>query len=223
MIVLGIETATKVCGVGLVNGVDIIADYQVHQGSIHAERLAEAVAGILEDTEIDRHELDGIAVSIGPGSFTGLRIGLGLAKGMAYGLDKPLITVPTMEGLACRLDGLSNWICVMIRARKGEIFQGLFHLETDHWVLHEDYQIVPEEKIGSGLPNEEIVFLGDAAVQYRNLIEKRKNKTKFLNPFLSLPSGYGIAMRGHELLVSGQTVDVDSAVPIYMKRFRGVA
>ena len=222
MIVLGIETATKVCGVGLVNDEEIIADYQIHQGYIHAERLAEAVSGVLKDAGVDRHEVDGIAVSIGPGSFTGLRIGLGLAKGMAYGLNKPLIAVPTMEGLVSRMDGLCNWICVMLHARKGEIFQGLFHRKADRWILHEDYQIVPEEEIGNGLPNEEVVFLGDGAVQYRKVIQKRRDGTKFVNPFLSLPCGYGIARRGNELLVSGQTTDVDSVVPVYMKRFQGV-
>jgi tRNA threonylcarbamoyladenosine biosynthesis protein TsaB len=223
MIVLGIETATKVCGVGLVNDEEIIADYQIHRGYIHAEILAEAVAGVLKDADVDRHEVDGIAVSIGPGSFTGLRIGLGLAKGLAYGLNKPLIAVPTMEGLVSRMDGLCNWICVMMHARKGEIFQGLFHRKANRWILHEDYRIVPEEKIGAGLPDEEVLFLGDSAVQYRKVIQERRDGTKFVNPFLSLPSGYGIARRGHELLVSGQTADVDSVVPVYMKRFQGVA
>ncbi len=223
MIILGIETATKVCGVGLVNDEDILADYQIHRGYIHAERLAEAVAGILNDTGVDRHELDGIAVSIGPGSFTGLRIGLGLAKGIAYGLNKPLIAVPTMEGLVSRMDGLCDWVCVMMHARKGEIFQGLFHRKSDRWALHEDYQIVSEEEIGKGLPEEEVVFLGDGAVQYRKVIEKRRNGTKFVNPFLALPGGYGIAKRGCEMLVSGQTTDIDSVVPIYMKRFQGIA
>ena len=223
MIVLGIETATKVCGVGLVNDRDIIADYQIHRNTIHAERLAEAVAGVLRDADIDRHELDGIAVSIGPGSFTGLRIGLGLAKGMAYGLNKPLIAVPTMEGLVAKIDGWCDRVCVMLHARKGEIFQGLFSRKEDRWVLHEDYQIVPEEEIGTGLPDEEILFIGDSVAHYRKIIEEHRTGTKFVNPFLSLPGGYGIARRGHELLVSGQTADLDSVVPIYLKRFRGVA
>jgi tRNA threonylcarbamoyladenosine biosynthesis protein TsaB len=223
MMVLGIETATKVCGVGLINDSDIIADYQIHRNTIHAERLAEAVAGVLRDADIAPHELDGIAVSIGPGSFTGLRIGLGLVKGMAYGLNKPLVAVPTMEGLVAKIDGWCDSVCVMLHARKGEIYQGLFYRNADQWILHGDYQIVSEEEIGTGLPNEEIVFIGDVAERYRGVIEKRRHGTIFVNPFLSLPSGYGVARRGHDLLISGQTADVDSVVPIYLKRFRGVA
>jgi tRNA threonylcarbamoyladenosine biosynthesis protein TsaB len=223
MIVLGIETATKVCGVGLVKDGDIILDYQIHRGYVHAEKLPEVISRVFGDAGIAGEDLDGIAVSIGPGSFTGLRIGLGLAKGLAFGLNKPLIAVPTMEGLLSQIPDICEWACVMIQARKGEIFQGLYKWNQKGWHLHEDYQIIPEKTIAVGLPSQEIVFIGDGALQYQDIILKRRNRVKFVSTFLSTVSGYGVAQKGFELLMSGQTADRDALVPIYLKRFQGVA
>lgn len=223
MIVLGIETATKVCGVGLVNDGDIVLDYQIHRGYIHAEKLPEVISRIFDDVGIEGKDLDGIAVSIGPGSFTGLRIGLGLAKGLAFGLHKPLIAVPTMEGLLSKMPDICKWACVMIQARKGEVFQGLYKWNQNGWFLHGDYRIVPEKAIAMDLPDHEIVFVGDGALHYQEIIQKRRDRVRFVNNHLSGVSGYGVAKRGYELLMSGQTADSDGVVPIYIKKFQGVA
>jgi tRNA threonylcarbamoyladenosine biosynthesis protein TsaB len=126
MNVLGIETATGVCGAALaVNGV-IAAVEEIDRQKIHAEKLVSLVTAVLRAGGITPRDLDGIAVSIGPGSFTGLRIGLSAAKGLAYATGVPLLAVPTLEALANRAerDGIlpsEGWLCAALDAR-GEPF-----------------------------------------------------------------------------------------------------
>lgn len=223
MKVLGIETATSLCGVGLAGDEGFVADYKLLRGYIHAEHLPVAVERVLMDAGIPADEVDGIAVSIGPGSFTGLRIGLGLAKGLAFGLDKPLLAVPTMDGLVSQVPDVCEWACVMLVARRGEVYQGLYRWENGSWKLAGDYDVIPEDTIGDRLPEGEILFLGEGAICHRGIIQKKVKGARFMTSVQSLPSGYSVAEKGRELLQTGQTVDIDTLVPLYLKRFQGVA
>ena len=222
MMVLGIETATVVCGVGLVGDEGWVAEYRLRRGYTHAERLPGAVEKVLADAAVSPEQLDGIAVSIGPGSFTGLRIGLGLAKGLALGWEKPLAAVETMDGLVSQVPGMCDRACVMLVARKGEVYQRLYAWEDGRWTSFGAYQLVQEDKIGKELPEGDILFLGEGAACYRERLRQRKTGTRFLGPALALPSGCGVAVRGRELLTRGEVTDADALVPFYLKRFQGV-
>ena len=223
MIILGIETATQLCGVGLAGDEGLIADHRLSGKTIHAEHLPRAVETVLGDAGIPDESLDGIAVSIGPGSFTGLRIGLGLAKGMAFGLDKPLMAVPTMDGIVSQVPGCVEWTCVLLIARKGEAYRGIYRWTESSWSLAEPFGIVPEENIKVGLPTEKIMFLGEGALLFRNSILKQIDGAWFPPTMLHYSSGTTIAEKGRELLARGETADIDSLVPLYLKRFQGVA
>lgn len=223
MIVLGIETATSVCGVGLAGDEGFLADYRVLRQYAHAELLPEAVDTLLKDADIRAHDIDGIAVSIGPGSFTGLRIGLALAKGMAFGLEKPLIAVPTMDGMVSQVPHVCECICVLLAARKGEVYQGLFRRSANSWQREGKYEIIPENRIGEGLPDEGILFLGEGSENYKNCILDRVEEAHFLQPLHSIPSGYGVAAKGREFLCEGNVADMDTLSPLYLKRFQGEA
>ena len=222
MMILGIETATVLCGVGLVGDEGLVAEYRLRRGYTHAERLPGAVEKVLTDAEISPGQLDGIGVSIGPGSFTGLRIGLGLAKGLALGWEKSLVAVETMDGLVSQVPGVCDWACVMLVARKGEVYQRLYGWEDDRWMAVGAYQLVQEAGVGKGLPKGDVLFLGEGAACYREMLRQRKKGAKFLGPALSLPSGYGVAARGRELLMGGEVADADALVPLYLKRFQGM-
>ena len=100
MIVLGIETSTEVCAVGLANDDGAYAERALVESHIHSEKLLTLITEILEQQHTQLSELDAISVSIGPGSFTGLRIGLSTAKGLCFALGKPLVIVPTLEAMA---------------------------------------------------------------------------------------------------------------------------
>jgi tRNA threonylcarbamoyl adenosine modification protein YeaZ len=221
LIVLGIETATAVCSVGLAENEKFVAEYRYLRASTHAELLPEAVVKITKDARISIQEIDGFAVSIGPGSFTGLRIGLGFAKGLALGQEKPLVAVPTMEALLQSVPRLVEWSCIMLTARKGEVYRGLYRRKNDSWMQVGKVDVLPQERILEGLPDEDTFFLGDGVWNDRERIQTRKNAV-FLPWILSLPSGYGVAEKGVELLNKGIASDLDQLVPSYIKRFQGV-
>jgi tRNA threonylcarbamoyladenosine biosynthesis protein TsaB len=221
MIILGIETASSLCGVGLVKDDEFVADYRFLKGNIHAERLPVAVEKLMSDANIALSEIDGIAVSIGPGSFTGLRIGLGFSKGLAFGLDKPLIPVPTMEGLVYQLPNICHWACVMLIARKGEIYQRIYRWNCDHWELTEDYSIIQEDNIGHNLPEGEIVFIGEGALRYKELLKRRKESI-VLTERWTHASGCAVAEKGLCLLKEEKIIPADNVVPLYLKRFKDV-
>jgi tRNA threonylcarbamoyladenosine biosynthesis protein TsaB len=223
MKVLGIETATQVCGVGLAGEEGLLADYRIVGKTIHAEHLPHAVETVLKDAGVSAGNLDGIAVSIGPGSFTGLRIGLGVAKGLAFGLKKPLVAVPTMDGIVSQVPSSTEWACVLLIARKGEAYRGLYRWSENSWKIIDRYETLSETQVCDGLPDQKILFLGEGAACYREIIRKRIKRACFPPQGMSLAGGYGVASKGRELLKAGKTVDIDSLVPMYLKRFQGVA
>ncbi len=131
MIVLGIETATAVCAVALVDDDVVRAERRYEIPQAHSEKLMECVDDCLKSAGLILSSIDGIAISIGPGSFTGLRIGLSVAKGLAFAAGKPLVGVPTLEALALQpvrkdIGEADDVIVPMIDARRDEVYTAIF-------------------------------------------------------------------------------------------------
>jgi len=130
MKILGLETSTAVCSVGLFSEGEPGIEQSVRESHIHSEKLLTLVQDVLRTGRIGVEQLDAIAISIGPGSFTGLRIGLSTAKGLSFALDKPLVAVSTFEAIAeaaRRHYQVSGTIVVLIDAKKEEWYAGRFH------------------------------------------------------------------------------------------------
>ena len=130
MRILGLETSTAVCSVGLFLDGEPPIEQSVKESHIHSEKLLSLVQGVMKSGRTRLEQLDAIAVSIGPGSFTGLRIGLSTAKGLSFALDKPIVAVSTFEAIAeaaRRLYQASGQIVVLIDAKKEEWYMGRFH------------------------------------------------------------------------------------------------
>ncbi len=222
MIILGIETATSLCGVGLAGESGLIADYRLIRGFAHAEQLAGAAQKILTDAEIQFQDLSGVAISIGPGSFTGLRIGLGFAKGLAFSHDLSLMAVPTLTGLVIPIPPLAPTVCALLVARKGEVYRGVYIWQDAAWHLLKDVDVVSAEAICDGLPDGDVLFIGPGALIHREVITAC-GRAIFLDDIYSHPTGYGVASVGRKMLAAGEMADIDSLVPTYLKRFQGVA
>jgi tRNA threonylcarbamoyladenosine biosynthesis protein TsaB len=130
MKILGLETSSAVCSVGLFRDGEPGIEQSVRESHIHSEKLLTLVQDVLRSSRVGVEQLDAIAISIGPGSFTGLRIGLSTAKGLSFALDKPLVAVSTFEAIAeaaRRQYQASGTIVVLIDAKKGEWYVGRFH------------------------------------------------------------------------------------------------
>jgi len=119
--------------------------------------------------ELDLSTVDAIAVAAGPGSFTGLRIGSATAKGLGLALNKPLIHIPTLEGLAYNLCGSSDVVCPIMDARRGQVYTGIYRFEDDKLIVLEDQMAISIEELGEKLKKYEnkVVFLGDGVPVFK--------------------------------------------------------
>ena len=179
--ILNIETATKNCSVALGKDEQVI-DVLEYAGESysHAEKLHVFIDQILKQNGIKINELDAVAVSKGPGSYTGLRIGVSAAKGLAYSLDIPLIAVSTLENLAREINTDSGYIIPLIDARRMEVYSAVY---DHHYKLVRDVQAdLLEDKPFETFLNKPVVFVGDAVAKTQSVISHKNavfSETKY--------------------------------------------
>lgn len=167
-LILQIETATTVCSVALALNGEVLCLREVEQRNVHAERITVFIDEVLSDANKSYTDLDAIAVSSGPGSYTGLRIGVSAAKGLCFALDKPLIAVETLEAMTDGLigqrsfDGTDQLLCPMIDARRMEVFTSVFDIYGNK-IKPTSAEIIDEHSFADLLKDHEIIFFGDGA------------------------------------------------------------
>lgn len=227
MPILGIETATLMGGVALMDETRLIAEYRLGVEVRHSERLIPAIDQILGQSGKTLSDLSAVAVSSGPGSYTGLRVGLATAKGLAMGAGLPLIQIPTLEAMAAPFCHAAQPIVPILDARRGQVYWALFESRTgesgtgDLTRLHPDtLSTLPEAMatlshiLGQNRP---ILFTGD--LQYRAEISAAF-PALFPTRSAVFPSAACVAERGLLRLKRGESSVPDTAVPIYLKAMR---
>lgn len=219
--ILGIDTSTKHCGAALVSGEELVAESRLLSGLAHAERLPLIVREMMANATVSPDQITGIGVSIGPGSFTGLRIGLGFAKGLALGWNKPLYAVPTMEAVLTGLPEVFDRICVLLTARKDEVYRGLF-IKRDVYKAVSEIETLETNQALDGLPEGHWVLTGDGAPSVFDGAPPDSPVTLLGQPWL-YPTGLGVARSAQQMARRGETSAADSLAPVYIKRFKGVA
>lgn len=220
-IVLSIDTATPSSSVSLTAGTRLdghcLASLTLGGKVTHSRRLLTVIDWVMEMVDVDWATIDGITVSLGPGSFTGLRIGMATAKGLAAGAEKPLIGVSTLDGLAakCTTDSL---ICALLDARKKEVYAAFYRRDLAGLTERVgDISVLPPEKL-VGLIAEPVLMIGDGAVGYKDLFREALGEKLSIAPaMLHEPSAVALGMMGAEKLLSGEQLDLASAVPLYVR------
>ena len=220
MIVLGIETATSVCSAGLAADQEFLAEFRLIRKHSHAEQLAEMVMHVCNSSGIRLRDLDGIAVSGGPGSFTGLRIGMAYAKGLAFGLGVPLISVPTPDAIVFALPPWTRIACVLLTARQGEAYRGVYQWQKNRWKQAQAFDTVRKETVWNGLSADSVMFVGDGIRLFQETLAG-DSRSHLMNSSRFLPGGYAVAQLGGDRLMNGLVSDPEEAVPNYIKRFKG--
>lgn len=212
--ILNIETATKNCSVALAkDGKTIVYKEIAEEGYSHAERLHVFIEEIIKEAGITLNDLSAIAVSQGPGSYTGLRIGVSAAKGLCYALDVPLIAVDTLQALASQVTISSGLIIPMIDARRMEVYSAIFapNLERKREVLAE---IITENSFEN--LQETLYFVGDCAEKCKSVLTKENYI--FLDEIV-YPSAKEMSAISFEKFKKSDTVDVAYFEPYYLKDF----
>ncbi|MFQ5589018.1 MAG: tRNA (adenosine(37)-N6)-threonylcarbamoyltransferase complex dimerization subunit type 1 TsaB [Nitrospiria bacterium] len=224
MKILAIETSSLSGGVALMDEDRLIAEYRLSVDVRHAERVMVSIDHLLKQSRTSIAELDGIAVSIGPGSFTGLRVGLATAKGLAIGAKKALILVPTLEAMAAAFPFAKPLIVPFIDAKKSEVYWAVFDSGNGPaQPVIKDAAGPPETALEciaalerQGRRN--LLFAGDGAVKYREaILDKFPKRTCFPPPALSFPSAACVAEIGLRKCLKGETTPPELAVPVYLR------
>ncbi|SDT39062.1 tRNA threonylcarbamoyladenosine biosynthesis protein TsaB [Mucilaginibacter mallensis] len=219
--ILQIETATTVCSVALAKDGQVIAYRQINQRNIHAEVITVYIDELLTAEGLTYDNLDAIAVSCGPGSYTGLRIGISTAKGLCFALDKPLIAIETLEAMAYGVindDQIINGdmlLCPMIDARRMEVYTALFNNKGER-IQSTTAEIIDENSFSELLKNTKILFFGDGADKCIAVLGNNPN-AQFIPDFTN--SATHLTQKAAEKFIAKDFEDVAYFEPYYLKDF----
>ncbi|QKJ31202.1 tRNA (adenosine(37)-N6)-threonylcarbamoyltransferase complex dimerization subunit type 1 TsaB [Mucilaginibacter mali] len=187
--ILQIETATTACSVALTQNGQLLAGKLLNQRNIHAEVITLFIDEVLATAGKTYTDLDAVAVSCGPGSYTGLRIGVSTAKGLCYALDKPLIAIETLQAMAAgmvrKLQGNypeNALFCPMIDARRMEVFTAIFDAAGDK-AMPTAALIIDQDSFAGWLNNYVVYFFGDGAEKCRDTITHPN--ARFINDYIN--------------------------------------
>ncbi len=172
MILLGIDTSTFFGSIALVNTEKVIAECSLNVHKTHSGRLLPGIQSMLQDTEIALNQIDGFAVTIGPGSFTGLRIGLSTAKTLALATGKSIAGIATLDVLAEGICSNSSLISVILDARRGELYTSLYRNNSDGRIARlTDYLALSPAALLATI-HEPVLFVGDGIPLYKDQLQK---------------------------------------------------
>jgi tRNA threonylcarbamoyladenosine biosynthesis protein TsaB len=217
MLVMGIETSTMQGGVALVSGQGVICEYTLNVKATYSERLLPLIDRALQDAGVTLGQVEGVAVAIGPGSFTGLRIGLSTAKGLVVAGGQPLVGVSTLEAMALTLPFCAYQICPILDARKGEIYCALFRYEGDRLIrVMDDTAIAPEALLSR--IQQPTVFLGHGVAVYEDLLQSELKDLALFPPLTGRGGrAAAVAELGRRRLLSGHRDDLAQLTPHYLR------
>ena len=211
--ILQIETSTTNCSVAISKNGETIALKEVSNGYSHAENLHVFVKDALAENKLDYSDLDAIAVSKGPGSYTGLRIGVSTAKGLCFSLDIPLIAIETLEVLAHQINMDQGFIVPMIDARRMEAYTKVFDANFNE-VRAIEAQILDNQSFDVFLKQGKITFVGNKTEKTQEVIQHEN--AMFIN---SLPSAKEMSSLAYDKYKKNDIEDVAYFEPYYLKDF----
>ncbi len=225
MVILGIDTATDVLNLAIIKNEKIIIDYKIQkEGITHSAIIIPVLKNILCMAGLRLESLEGIAVSIGPGSFTGLRIGLATAKGLAFSFSIPIIGVNTLESYSFSRKDLPGILCPMMKARKGEYYFTLYRKENsyDDLIRINRYQCKYWLSIKEKLLelNQPVYIFGQGLMEIMENEKRKKSLSNihFLFREQDLPGAANVALIGERRISREQADDIYSLSPFYIRK-----
>jgi tRNA threonylcarbamoyladenosine biosynthesis protein TsaB len=210
MRLLAVETSSLAGGVALLDDERLIAEYVLDVSVTHSERLMAAVDRVLADAQWTAHALDALAVAVGPGSFTGLRIAVATVKGLALALGLPIAAVPTLDAMAAALPWAALPVCPVLDARKGEVYTSLYRWTDGMPRRQWDYLALAPDALAERL-TEPVLLVGDGASAVHS------QHARPLPAPVRVPSPACVGVLGLERLRRGDTVPAAALAPLYLR------
>lgn len=219
MLILALDTTTSSESVALLDKTKLVAETNSESAASHSARLLKSVDHLLKSNGVGIKDIEGFAVAAGPGSFTGIRIGLSTVKALAFASGKPVAPVSTLAALALKLrDSPARLVCSLLDAKKGEIFTALFETEEKGFK-----EVIPQgaykpDQFFSMLPAHRVIsFVGNGAEAYREkIVAYLKDKARFpaRSPFIA----YEVGVLGYEILSKDRGVSSEEVQPLYFRK-----
>ena len=216
--ILNIETSTTVCSVSISKNGELISFKEINNGYTHAENLHVFIEDVIKDSSITINQLNAIAISKGPGSYTGLRIGVSAAKGLAFSLNIPLIALDTLQIMTNSCVNTTEEIavyCPMIDARRMEVYTSIYDKNLDQ-LLETEALIVDETSISKFSEYEKIYFFGDGMQKCKDVLRSLPN-ANYIDPVI--PSSKAMCDLAFKKFCNKQFEDVAYFEPFYLKDF----
>lgn len=223
MNILAIDTSTAVLSVAIVSDDKVLAEYSINNLKMHSQKIMLVIDEVLKCCNMGIEDIDCYAVATGPGSFTGLRIGICTIKGFAYATEKPVVGIPTLDGLAANVLTLNNLICSIIDARNDQVYTAVYRYDeekqipvciTDYMAIAVDELLDILEKMGQS-----ITVVGEASNLYGNrFLERLGSRCIIAPPHLNLCKASSISRLASLKAKSGNVQQSTDLLPFYIRQ-----
>lgn len=219
MIVLSIDSASKVATAALLDEKNLIAEYTINNKLEHSTLIMDMVDKLLKDSSLDIDDVDGFVVSKGPGSFTGLRIGMATVKGLSLGSNKPYISISSLDALAYSLVNFDGIICPMMDALRNSVYTCLYKGNNGNLEKLIDYSALELDELIEILKEkgEKVIFTGDAVNKHKDYLLENFPNAIFAPNHLNIIRASSLGELGIKMLLNNEHDDLNSA-PFYLKK-----
>ncbi|MFU0800978.1 MAG: tRNA (adenosine(37)-N6)-threonylcarbamoyltransferase complex dimerization subunit type 1 TsaB [Xylanivirga thermophila] len=221
MKILAIESSSMVAGAAVVDDDKVVAEYLLNHKKTHSQILMPLVDEMLDGVDMSLDDIDAFAVSSGPGSFTGLRIGISTIRALAQSIGRPVIGVPTLDGLAYNMAYSKGILCPIMDARREQVYTCIYRWEKNKLVRMEDYMAVPVVQLLDILTKLEgpFIFNGDGVAAYRHIIEKEMGDNALFAPaHCAMQRPSTVARLAMEMAREGQLKNYLELMPFYLRK-----
>ncbi|NLM13657.1 MAG: tRNA (adenosine(37)-N6)-threonylcarbamoyltransferase complex dimerization subunit type 1 TsaB [Epulopiscium sp.] len=222
MKILALDSSGNVASVAIIEDDKLLIELTINYKKTHSQTLLPMIDSICKMVNVDLESLDYIAAASGPGSFTGLRIGVATAKGLAYALNKPIIGVPTLDGLAYNITYTDYLICPIMDAKRNQVYTAFYLWEEDILKRQSDYLAIEINECVKKAKeyNRPIIFLGDGVPVYKDKIKEEINDWRyyFAPPSCNMQKASSIGSLGMILAKEGKYQDSMEFIPFYLRK-----
>ncbi len=218
MRILAVDTATTSCSVAIVDKASLLSEFTLDREETHSKHLMNMIKAAVRMAGLNFSDLDGFAVTRGPGSFTGLRIGISTIKGLAVASEKPVVGVSSLKALALQVSYSRDLICPILDARKGEVYYSRYRFLSDHLRKQTKERVAPPDQAVDDL-NESCLFVGNGALLYKEMILEKMGKFASFAPLIqNTIRASTMAYLSMAKFENNDTDDIEKILPYYIRK-----
>ena len=218
MKILAVDTATNSCSVAATDDGKLVAELTLNKDETHSKHLMELIHSVLENAGFSVADLDGLAVTVGPGSFTGLRIGISTIKGLAHALGKPVVGVSTLKALARQCGQTPHLICPLLDARKGEVYAATYRFNEGQLIQKTGARAIIPEAVVADIKSP-CLFIGTGAQLYRKrIVAAAGNLAHFVAEDQNAIKASSVSLLSMPRFEDNDTDEIGDLVPHYIRK-----